>query len=428
MSSKLEKVENNIATLEIDVSSEELEKGIFKAYIKNAKRFNIPGFRKGKAPKSLIEKYYGEGVFYEDAINEVCPIAYEQAVDEHNLEPVDTPKIDIVDIESGKGLVFKAEVTIKPEVVLGEYKSIEAEKKEYNVTDEDVLSEIETMRDKNARIIDITDRPVKSGDKTIIDFKGFVDEKEFEGGAAENHELIIGSGQFIPGFEEQLIGVEIGNEVDINVNFPDDYRAENLAGKPAVFKVTVKEIKEKELLPLDDEFAKDVSEFDTLDELKDDIKVKKTEEANLKAKHEYEDLVIKKVVENAEVEIPEIMIETQIDSMLRDFDFQLRYQGFNLETYLKYMNMTMEELRESYKNVASNNVKTQLVLEAITKKEEISITEEDLDAEIERVANQYKQEVEKFKSTLKEENINHIRDGLLVQKTMDFLIENSISK
>ncbi|NLN47563.1 MAG: trigger factor [Clostridiales bacterium] len=428
MSSKLEKVENNIATLEIDVSSDELEKGILKAYIKNVKKFNIPGFRKGKAPKSLIEKYYGEGVFYEDAINEVCPVAYEKAVDEHKLEPVDTPKIDIIDIESGKGLVFKAEVTVKPEVVLGEYKSIEAEKKEYNVTDEDVLNEIEIMRDKNARIIDITDRPVKSGDKTIIDFKGFVDEKEFEGGAAENHELIIGSGQFIPGFEEQLIGVEIGKEVDIYVNFPDDYRGENLAGKPALFKVTVKEIKEKELLPLDDEFAKDVSEFETLDELKDDIKTKKTEEANLKAKHEYEDLVIKKVVENAEVEIPEIMVENQIDTMLRDFDFQLRYQGLNLETYLKYMNTTMEEIRKTYKDVALNNVKTQLVLEAITKKEEIDVTEEDLNIEIDRIASQYKQEVEKFRSTLKDENIDHIKESLAVQKTMDFLIENSISK
>lgn len=428
MSSKLDKVENNIATLEIDVSSEELDKGIMKAYIKNVKRFNIPGFRKGKAPKSLIEKYYGEGVFYEDAINEVWPAAYERAVDEHKLEPVDTPEVDIIDIESGKGFVFKAEVTVKPQVVLGDYKSIEAEKKEYNVTDEDVLNEIEIMRDKNARIIDITDRPVKLEDKTIIDFKGFVDEKEFEGGSSENHELVIGSGQFIPGFEEQLIGVEIGKEIDINVSFPDDYREENLAGKPVIFKVTVKEIKEKELLPLDDEFAKDVSEFDTLGELKESIKNKKIEEANLKAKQEYEDSVINKVVENSEVDIPEIMIENQTNSMLKDFDFQLRYQGFNLETYLKYTSITIDEIKKSYRGVALKSVKTQLVLEAIMKEEAIDVTDDDINVEIERIANQYNQEVEKFKATLKEENINHIKDGLLVQKTIDFLIENSNPK
>lgn len=428
MSSKLDKVENNIATLEIDVSSEELDKGIMKAYIKNVKRFNIPGFRKGKAPKSLIEKYYGEGVFYEDAINEVWPAAYERAVDEHKLEPVDTPEVDIIDIESGKGFVFKAEVTVKPQVVLGDYKSIEAEKKEYNVTDEDVLNEIEIMRDKNARIIDITDRPVKLEDKTIIDFKGFVDEKEFEGGSSENHELVIGSGQFIPGFEEQLIGVEIGKEIDINVSFPDDYREESLAGKPVIFKVTVKEIKEKELLPLDDEFAKDVSEFDTLGELKESIKNKKIEEANLKAKQEYEDSVINKVAENSEVDIPEIMIENQTNSMLKDFDFQLRYQGFNLETYLKYTSITIDEIKKSYRGVALKSVKTQLVLEAIMKEEAIDVTDDDINVEIERIANQYNQEVEKFKATLKEENINHIKDGLLVQKTIDFLIENSNPK
>ncbi len=428
MSSKLEKIENNIATLEINVSSEELDKGIMKAYLKNVKRFNIPGFRKGKAPKSLIEKYYGEGIFYEDAINEVCPDAYEEAVDEHKLEPVDTPKIDIVDIESGKGLVFKAEVIVKPQVILGQYKSIEAERKEYNVTDEDVLKELEILREKNARIIDVADRTVKSGDKTFIDFKGFVDEKEFDGGTAENFELVIGSGQFIPGFEDQLIGAEIGKEVEVNVSFPNDYRAENLAGKPALFKVTVREIKEKELLPLDDEFAKDVSEFETLDELKADINKKKTEEANLKAKHEYEDLIINKVVENANVDIPEIMIENQITSMLKDFDFQLRYQGFDLETYLKYMNTTMEEIRDTYKETAMKNVKTQLVLEAITNEEKIEASEEDVNIEIDRIAKQYKQEVDKFKTTLKEENIQHIKEGLLVQKTIDFLIENSISK
>lgn len=428
MSSKLEKLEKNVATLEITVSAEKLEEGIAKAYIKNVKKFNLPGFRKGKAPRKLIEKYYGEGVFYEDAINEVCPEAYNEAVKEHNLEPVDRPSIEIIDIESGKGIVFKAEVTVKPEVQLGDYKGIEVEKKEYNVTDEDVARELEILRNKNARIIDITDRPVKMGDITTIDFKGFVDGEQFEGGTAENYKLEIGSGQFIPGFEEQLVGATIGNEVDVNVTFPEDYRAEELAGKPALFKVTVKEIKEKELLPLDDEFAKDVSEFDTLDELKEDIKKKKTEEAERMAKNEYENNVIKKVVENAQVDIPEVMIDNQVESMINDFDYQLRYQGLDLQTYMKYMNISYEEIKESYKETAKDRVKTQLVLEAITKAENIEVTEEELQEEIEKTAKQYNQDVEKFKKSLRERDIEYIKEGLEVQKTIDFLVNNSVAK
>lgn len=428
MNSKLEKVENNVATLEITVSPEKLEEGMMKAYLKNVKRFNIPGFRKGKAPRKLIEKHYGEGIFYEDAINAVCPDAYEEAVEEHKLEPVDRPEIDIVEIESGKGIIFKAEVTVRPTVQLGQYKGIEAEKKEYNVTEEDVLKELDILRDKNARIIDITDRPVKQGDMTIIDFKGFVDGEEFSGGTAENYNLEIGSGQFIPGFEEQLVGAEIGKEIDVNVTFPEDYRAEELAGKPALFKVTIKEIKEKELLPLDDEFAKDVSEYDTLEELKKDIKNKKTEEAERMAKHEYEDLVISKVVENASVDIPDVMVENQITSMIKDFDFQLRYQGLDLETYLKYMNISMEEVRKSYKETALTRVKTQLVIDEITKAENIQVSEEDINDEVEKTAKQYNQELEKFKSSLKERDLEYIKDSLIVQNTIDFLIENSISK
>lgn len=428
MSSKLEKLEKNVATLEITVSAEKLEEGIAKAYIKNVKKFNLPGFRKGKAPRKLIEKYYGEGVFYEDAINEVCPDAYNEAVKEHDLHPVDRPTIDIIDIESGKGIVFKAEVTVKPEVQLGDYKGIEVEKKEYNVTDDDISKELEILRDKNARIIDVTDRPVKMGDITTIDFKGFVNDEQFEGGTAENYKLEIGSGQFIPGFEEQLVGATIGNEVDVNVTFPEDYRAEELAGKPALFKVTVKEIKEKELLPLDDEFAKDVSEFDTLDELKEDIKKKKTEEAERIAKSEYENNVIKKVVENAEVDIPDVMIDNQVESMLNDFDYQLRFQGLDLNSYMKYMNIGYEEMKESYKDTARDRVKTQLVLEAITKAESIEVTEEELEEEIEKTAKQYNQDVEKFKKALKERDIEYIKEGLEVQKTIDFLVNNSVSK
>jgi trigger factor len=398
-----------------------------KSYLKNVKKFNIAGFRKGKAPRKIIERHYGEAVFYEDAINIVCPDAYDEAVKEHNLDPVDRPDIDIVEIESGKGLIFKATVTVKPEVVLGQYKGIEAEKKEYNVTDEDVNKEIEKMREKNARLVEVSDRPVKNGDITIIDFKGFIDDNQFEGGTAENHNLEIGTGQFIPGFEEQLVGAELGKEVDVNVQFPEDYRNEEIAGKPALFKVTVKEIKEKQLVNLDDEFAKDVSEFDTLEELKADIRKKREEESNRLEKQQYEDDVINNVVDNATVDIPEVMVDAQVNIMLRDFDYQLRYQGLNLEAYLKYMNMDIDKLKESYRSVAQGRVKSQLVLEKIAEVEGVAATEEDMNAEIEKTAKHYKQDLEKFKETLKEDEVSYIKDGIIVQKTIDFVVENSIT-
>lgn len=427
MNSKLEKLENNVATLEISVSAEKLEEGIMKSYLKNVKKFNIAGFRKGKAPRKIIERHYGEAVFYEDAINIICPDAYDEAVKEHNLEPVDRPDIDIVDIESGKGLIFKAVVTVKPEVALGQYKGIEAEKKEYNVTDEEVDKEIETIREKNARLVEVSDRPVKNGDITIIDFKGFVDDKQFEGGTSENFSLEVGSGQFIPGFEEQMVGAELGKEIDVNVQFPKEYNSEELAGKPALFKVTVKEIKEKQLVELDDEFAKDVSEFDTLDELKADIRKKKEEQYKRMEKQQYEDEVINKVVENATVDIPEVMIDAQVRIMLRDFDYQLRYQGLNLEAYLKYMNMDIDNLKESYRDTAKSRVKGQLVLEKVAEAEGIAATEEDLNAEIEKTAKHYNQDLEKFKKTLKEDEITYIKDGIVIQKAIDFLVDNSVA-
>jgi len=427
MNSKLEKLENNVATLEISVSAEKLEEGIMKSYLKNVKKFNIAGFRKGKAPRKIIERHYGEAVFYEDAINIICPDAYDEAVKEHNLEPVDRPDIDIVDIESGKGLVFKAVVTVKPEVALGQYKGIEAEKKEYNVTDEEVDKEIETIREKNARLIDISDRPVKNGDITIIDFKGFVEDKQFAGGTSENYSLEVGSGQFIPGFEEQLVGAELGKEIDVNVQFPKEYNSEELAGKPALFKVTVKEIKEKQLAELDDEFAKDVSEFDTLDELKEDIRKKKEEQYKRLEKQQYEDEVINKAVENATVDIPEVMVDAQVRIMLRDFDYQLRYQGLNLEAYLKYMNMDIDNLKESYRDTAKSRVKSQLVLEKVAEVEGIAAAEEDLNAEIEKTAKHYNQDLEKFKKTLKEDEITYIKDGIVIQKAIDFLVDNSVA-
>lgn len=423
MNSKLEKIEKNTATLEIEVSEEQFEKGIQKAYKKNVGRFNIPGFRKGKAPRVIIERYYGEGVFYEDAINEVCPEAYQAAVDQHKLHPVDRPEIDIVQLEKGKPFIFKAIVTVKPEVVLGDYKGIRVEKKEYPVTDEDVDKELENMRNANARMVAVEGRPAKKDDMVIIDYKGFVGEEQFEGGTAENQPLVLGSGHFIEGFEEQLIGAKAGDSVEVKVTFPEDYHAEHLAGKEAVFKVDVKEIKEKELPDLDDEFAKDVSEFETLEDLKKDIRKKLEERAAHRAKHETEDEVIKKVTELSEIDIPEVMIEKQIDSMVRDFEMQLMYQGLKLEGYLDYYNKSMEEFRDGLRDEATERVRTQLTLEKVSQVEGITASEEELDKELEEMAKRYKMEdIEKFKKSMGEDELNYIRESIIIRKTVDLLV------
>ena len=423
MNSKLEKIEKNTATLEIEVSEEQFEKGIQKAYKKNVGRFNIPGFRKGKAPRVIIERYYGEGVFYEDAINEVCPEAYQAAVDQHKLHPVDRPEIDIVQLEKGKPFIFKAIVTVKPEVVLGDYKGIRVEKKEYPVTDEDVDKELENMRNANARMVAVEGRPAKKDDMVIIDYKGFVGEEQFEGGTAENRSLVLGSGHFIEGFEDQLIGAKAGDSVEVKVTFPEDYHAEHLAGKEAVFKVDVKEIKEKELPDLDDEFAKDVSEFETLEDLKKDIRKKLEERAAHRAKHETEDEVIKKVTELSEIDIPEVMIEKQIDSMVRDFEMQLMYQGLKLEGYLDYYNKSMEEFRDGLRDEATERVRTQLTLEKVSQVEGVTASEEELDKELEEMAKRYKMEdIEKFKKSMGEDELNYIRESIIIRKTVDLLV------
>ncbi len=429
MVSKLEKIENNIATLEIEVSQEQFEQGIKKAYKKIAGRFNIPGFRKGKAPRSIIERHYGEGIFYEDAINEVCPDAYQAAVEEHDLKPVDRPEIDIVQIEKEKPLVFKAVVTVKPEVVLGEYKGIQVEKKEYPVTDEQVETELDNMRQSNARMIAAQERPTRKDDMLIIDYKGFVGDEQFEGGTAENQSLVLGSGRFIEGFEDQLIGVNAGDSVKVTVTFPEDYQAEKLAGKEAVFQVDVKEIKEKELPALDDEFAKDVSEFDTLGELKADIRSKLEERARLRVKNETENEVIKKVTELSSIDIPEVMVEKQIDAMVRDFEIQLMYQGLNMENYLEHFKQSRDDFRAGLKNDAQERVKTQLTLEKVSEIEGITETREELDKEIEDMAKQYKQEdMSKFKKSLGEDELNYIKESIIIRKTIDFLVESSIIK
>jgi len=411
--------------LEIEVDSQKFEEGMQSAYIKNRKKFSVPGFRKGRVPRKIVEKYYGEAVLYEDAINIICPEAYDEAVKENGIEPVDRPEIDIKQIGSGENLIFTARVTVKPEVQLGQYKGIEVNKIEYNVTDEDVEQELKKMQDKNSRLITVEDRPVQSGDIAVIDFEGFVDGKAFEGGKGTNYNLEIGSGQFIPGFEEQLIGKNAGEEVEVHVTFPEEYHAAELAGKPAVFKVKISQIKVKELPEIDDEFAKDVSEFDTIDQLKEDIRKKLTEEREHRAKHELENSIIEKVVEGAVTDIPEVMIENQIQNMLRDFDMRLRGQGLDLQKYMEYTGSDINTFKEQFKEQAEKQVKTSLVLEAISKAEEIEVSDEEVEKELARLAENYKMDVEKMKNILRPEDIQSIKNDLIISKTVDMLVENA---
>lgn len=425
MSSTIVKKENNIVTLQIQVDADTFEKGIQQAYLNNKHRFNMPGFRKGKTPRKIIEMNYGEGVFYEDAINIVFPDAYDKAIEEHKLSPVDRPTIDIEEIEKGKPIVFIADVTVKPEVKLGEYKNIEVEKVEHNVTEEDLEKEIINMQERNARIVDAGHRPVKQGDMLTIDYSGFVDGEQFEGGTAQNQPLEIGSGRFIPGFEEQLIGKNKEEEVEVNVKFPEEYHAEDLAGKDAIFKVVIHEIKEKELPELDDEFAKDISEFDTFEELKNDIMNKLQKQAESKANLEQENKIIEKVVEGCEIDIPEVMVEKQIDDDINDFAYRLRYQGLDFEKYLELTGMEIEEIREQFRPNAEILVRTDLVLETISEKEEIDATEEELNEELENIAKQYNQDVDKIKSSIKDEDLEYIKMGIIKRKTVELLVKEA---
>lgn len=425
MNVKLEKLEKNVVQLEIEVDATRFEQGMQKAFAKNAGRFNIPGFRKGKAPRKMIERYYGEQVLYEDAINEICPETYDEAVAQNDLHPVERPEIDIKQIGSGQNFIFTAKVTLKPEVELGQYKGIEVSKKEVSVSDEDVQKELEKVAERNSRLITVEERPIQSGDTAVIDFEGFVDGVAFEGGKGENYNLVIGSGQFIPGFEEQLIGVESGAETEVNVTFPEDYHQKELAGKPTLFKVKVNEIKVKELPAIDDEFAKDVSEFDTLEAYKEDLKKKLLETAEHQAEHETEDAVVNKAVENATIDIPKVMIENRIDSLVRDFEYRLRYQGLEMNKYLEILGTTMEAFREQFASRAENDVKTQLVIEKIGEVESIASTEEEFDEEVKKLAENYKQNEEDFKKHLREDDIEYIKGNIVIKKTVDFLIENA---
>ena len=428
MAVKNEQIEKNLVKLTFDVSAEDFEKAINNVYKKNAKKFNIPGFRKGKAPKAIVEKYYSEAVFYEDAINEVLPKAYGDAVDELKLDVVAKPEIDVEEIKKGEPVVFTALVTTKPEVNLGDYKGIEVEKIEHNVTDEDVQKDVEAVQKKNARIINVDDRAVQEGDIAVIDFEGFVDDVAFDGGKGEDYELEIGSGTFIPGFEEQLVGAEINGDVDVKVTFPEEYHAENLKGKDAVFKVKVKGIKVRELPELDDDFASEVSEFDTLDEYKADVRKKLEESAENKAKSETENAIIKKVVENAEFEIPEAMKEAQIDRLVNDFAQRIQYQGVDMNMYLQYTGQTMEQLRAQFDEQAVNQINTSLVLEAVMNKEEIEIGLEELEIELAEMAKRYNMEIDKLKELIQEPEMENIKKDLAIQKTIKMIVDSAVVK
>lgn len=426
MNVKMEKVETNVVKLEIVVEAANFSEALKKSYNKNAKKFNVPGFRKGKAPMNLIKKYYGIEVLFDDAINFCCEDTYPKAIDENNLNPVDYPEIDIVQLEEGKDFIYTAKVVTKPEVELGDYKGVEVKKVEYKVSEEEVNKELKSMQEKNARIETKEAGEVENGNIAVIDFKGFVDGVAFEGGEGSNFELEIGSGTFIDNFEAQLVGTKVGEKKEVNVTFPEAYGKEELNGKPALFEVTVKEIKVKQLPAIDDEFAKDTSDFDTLADLKADIEKRMQEGNDLRAKREFEEAAINAVCETAKVEIPEVMVKKETDFMIRDLEMRLKYQGLDLQTYYAYTNNTEEKMRDFMKEGAEKKVKTDLVLEAIRKAEGIDATEEELKAKAMEVAKQYgNSDLEKMADLLVKAQGEMIKTDVLVEKTIKFVMDNA---
>ena len=425
MSVQVEKLEKNMAKLTVEVSAEDFKAAIKKAYNKTKNRFAIPGFRKGKASQAVIEKMYGEAVFYEDAADEAINSTYAEAMKESGLDIVSRPEITVEQIGKDQAFIYSALVAVKPEVTLGEYKGVEVEKADAAVTAEDVEAELKRVQEQNARLLTVEDRPVADGDQTVIDFEGFVDGKGFEGGKAEDYPLTIGSHSFIDTFEEQLIGKNIGEECEVNVTFPTEYHAAELAGKPAMFKVTVKEIKVIVLPDLDDEFASVVSEFDTLDEYKQDIEKKLQERKEKAAASQNEDRVVAKVVENASMEIPEKMIDAQVDNMLRETAQRMQSQGLSMDLYMKYTGMTADQMKDQMRPEAVKRIQTRLVLEAVVKAENIETSEEKLDEEIAKMAEAYKMEADKLKSYMTDSDKDQMKQDLAVQAAVDLLVSEA---
>ena len=425
MKAELVKKEGNKVTLKITVDNNKFEEAVNKAYNKTKGKYNIPGFRKGKAPKVVIETQYGKGVFYNDAIDMLFPEVYPEAIKELNIDPIDRPDLDIEEISKDNGLVMVVNVEVKPEFELGAYKGIEISKVDNTVSEEDVEARLNEMVNRNARLTSVEDKALENGDTAVIDFEGFENGVAFEGGKGENYNLVIGSNTFIPGFEDQLVGKKAGEEVEVNVTFPETYHAENLAGKPVVFNVKVNDVKVKEVPALDDEFAKDTTEFETLAELRADVKAKLEEQAKNAADAEMRNALVEKVSANTEVEVPEAMVQHQIDNMLMELNYQLQYQGLNLEQLLQMTGRGLDELREERRADAERLVKSSLVLEAIAEKENLEANDADVDAELEKMAAMYNMEVEKIKSSLRETDIEDIKGQIKIRKTLDLLVENA---
>ena len=429
MSFKVEQMEEkNMVKLVIESTAEEFEAGLNKAYNKDKNKISIPGFRKGKAPRKMIEQMYGAEVFYEDAANAIIPEAYATAAEESKLEIVSQPKISVVQLEKGKPFIFAAEVAVKPEVELGTYKGVEVEKADTEVTDADVEEELKKVQEQNSRTVTVEDRAVKDGDMTVIDFEGFVDGVAFEGGKGENYPLTIGSHSFIDNFEEQLIGMNIGEEKEINVTFPEEYHAEELKGKPATFKVSVKEIKEKQLPELDDDFAQDVSDFDTLAEYKEDLKKTISVRKENEAKAKKEDEAIAKIVETSKMDIPEAMINTQVNRMVEDFAQRLQQQGLSIDQYFQYTGMTADKIMDEMKPEAVKRIQSRLVLEAVVKAENIETSEEDFEAELKKMAEAYKMELDQIKEFMGDYEKKQIKEDLAIQKAIEVITGSVVEK
>lgn len=425
MAVKCEEVEKNLTKLSFEVSAEEFEKAIDRAYNKNKSKFNVPGFRKGKAPKSIVIKYYTKAVFYDDALNDLLPDAYDAALKESGLDVVARPEFDVEEVKDGEPVVFTALVTTRPEIKLGKYKGIKVDKIDYTVSDEDVQKDIEAAQQRNARLVSVDDRAVQKGDIAVIDFEGFVDGVAFDGGKGEGYDLEIGSNTFIPGFEDQLIGANVDDLVDVNVTFPEEYHAEELKGKDALFKVKVNEIKVRELPELDDDFASEVSEFETLAEYKEDVRKKLEEKAKDKAEIETQNAVIEKAVEKAKFDLPEVMVEERIDNMIREMAQNLSYQGMSIEMYLQYTGQSIEQMREAYRETATKQVSANLVIEAISKAEGIEVSAEEVEMNIVDMAKKYNMEVDKLKELISETELENIKKEMVFTKTVEMLANNA---